>query len=148
VSKTAHCVLALAAAALLLAGCTAAPTPTPTPTATADAVVRAEDCAALTAALNSSIQAMSGMTPEQIAADPVGAIDLLDSSVAAIATAVEATRDPELRAAAEDTVRVMSDYVDTLRTAAVHPDTVDKTLLTAQASLVQEQLQVISGLCS
>lgn len=135
--------LAALAGLLLLAGCTA-----PQPAATADPAVRAEDCVALTQTLAESIQTMAGATAEQIAADPVGAVDLLEGAVDAIESAAARVRDAELKSAAESTVSVMRDYVGTLRDAAANPADVDKTLVTAQATLVQEQLKQVAGLCT
>lgn len=135
--------LAVLVGVLLLAGCAA-----PQPVATPDPVVRAEDCAALTGTLGQSIQTMAGATAEQIAADPVGAVDLLEGAVDAIESAAGQVRDAELKSAAEATVTVMRDYVATLRDAAQNPQNVDKTLVTAQASLVQEQLKTVAGLCA
>jgi hypothetical protein len=144
-SSTLTRLTALAAGAILLAGCAS---PAPAPVETSDPGVLAEDCAALTETVSASVLTMAGTTAEQIKADPQGAIDLLEDAVDAIDSAAQKVRDAELRSAAEGTVTVMRDYVATLRGAAGDPDNVDKTLVTAQATLVQEQLKKVAALCA
>ncbi len=147
--KAPHRVLVVGVLALALAGCTAGPSATsPAPTASSDPVMREADCTTLVAALNTSVQAILQTDPDQIKEDPAGALDLLEDSIDAIDVTIEDLTDQALVDAATDTSEVMHGYVTTLREALADPDHIDKTLIAAQSALVQDQLKVVSGLCS
>lgn len=141
-----HRAIAVAAALLVLAGCTAAPAPSPTPTSDPSAI--ATDCRALINALNDSIHEMAQISPEQIAADPEGALDVLDGTIDAIEAAGQAASTPEIQKAAADTVTIMRDYSATLRRTGGNPSEDDKIVIQAQTALVQDQLGIVGGLCN
>lgn len=135
-------VLVVGVLALALAGCTTQPPAPSDPTAIAS------DCRTLINAINDSVHEMSQLSADQIAADPDGALDVLDGSIDAIQSAADAATTPEIKKAATDTVSIMRDYSETLRRTGGKPSDQDKTLISAQATLVKNQLQVVSGLCS
>lgn len=139
-------VLLVGALALALAGCTVQPAPTPTPSSDPSAI--AADCRALVNALNDSVHEMSQLSAEQIAADPDGALDVLDRSIDAIQASADAATTPEVQTAAGDTVTIMNDYLETLRSTGGNPSDEQKTLISAKALLVKDQLQTVSALCS
>jgi hypothetical protein len=134
--------LVVGALALALAGCAVQPPAPSEPTAIAG------DCRTLVNAINDSVHEMSQLSAEEIAADPEGAIDVLDGTIDSIQTAADAATTPEIQQAASDTVKIMRDYSATLRRTGGKPSDQDKILISAQATLVQDQLEKVAALCS